>query len=289
MSRTSRRQFIQNSSVLAGGVLSQSVGGGPAPAAHRRGFAEYSVKYQTIRMRREDGILEMQFHTNGGPLRWGRLSHSEFENAFADVGRDRDNQVVILTGTGDEFSGPAVAPGPGPRYTAEQWDQMYWEGKHLLWNLLDIEVPVIAAINGPATRHAEIPLLSDIVLAAEGTTIQDSAHFQGGLVPGDGVHIVFPLLMGTNRGRYFLLTGQTLSAAEAKEIGLVSEILPRTELMPRAWALAREIMKRPALRRRYARVLLTADIKRRLNDLLGHGLALQGLAATQGGEGGSDR
>jgi enoyl-CoA hydratase/carnithine racemase len=95
--------------------------------------------------------------------------------------------------------------------------------------------------------------------------------------------------MGTNRGRYFLLTGQTLSAAEAKEIGLVSEILPRTELMPRAWALACETMNRPALRRRYARVLLTADIKRRLHDLLGHGLALQGLAATQGGEGGAAR
>src|SRR5919201_3392901 len=116
MSPTSRRQFIQNSSVLAGGVLSQTVGGG-APAGHRRGFAEYSVKYQTIRMRREEGILELQFHTNGGPLRWGRLPHSEFENAFADIGRDRDNHVVILTGTGDEFSGPPAVSGPGERYT----------------------------------------------------------------------------------------------------------------------------------------------------------------------------
>jgi hypothetical protein len=91
-------------------------------------------------------------------------------------------------------------------------------------NLLNIEVPVIAAINGPAVRHAEIPLLSDIVLASENATIQDSAHFNGGLVPGDGVHIVFPLLMGTNRGRYFLLTGQVLDATEADPAGQQAEI-----------------------------------------------------------------
>src|SRR4029450_2766539 len=110
--------------------------------------------------------------------------------------------------------------------------------------------------NGPVFRRPEIPLLSDIVLAAEETTFQDSAHFQGTNVPGDGVHIVFPLLMGTNRGRYFLLTGQTISSAQAKELGLVNEVLPRVELLPRAWVLARQIMERPALRRRYARVLL---------------------------------
>lgn len=66
-------------------------------------------------------------------------------------------------------------------------------------------------------------------------------------MPGDGVHIVFPLLMGMNRGRYFLLTGQTLSAMEAKQIGLVSEVLPRKELLPRAWTLARQLLQRPAL------------------------------------------
>lgn len=79
-------------------------------------------------------------------------------------------------------------------------------------NLLNIEVPVIAAINGPAARHPGIPLLSDTVLAAEHATIQDSAHFNGGLVPGDGVHILFALIMGMNLGRYFLLSGQVLDA-----------------------------------------------------------------------------
>lgn len=272
MSDPSRRQFIQSSGASLGAAFSQSLTPGPSQSA---AFEAYSTKYRTVRMRRENGILELQFHTDGGPLRWGGLPHSEFESVFLDVARDRANEVVIMTGTGAEFSGPPVPPGGGPDRqpsNPQAWDRTYWEGKHMLMNLLNIEVPVIAAINGPALRHAEIPLLSDIVLASENATIQDSAHFNGSLVPGDGVHIVFPLLMGVNRGRYFLLTGQTLTAAEAKDLGLVNEVLPRAQLMDRAWALARQIRERPALRRRYARVLLTHDLKRRMHELLGYGL-----------------
>lgn len=252
-------------------------------------FEQYARAHPSVSMRREDGILEMRFHTDGGPLRWGKRAHEDLERAFLDVGRDRDNEVVILTGTGDEFSGPAVQPtgagghhNPRKPVTAQQWDELwYWEGKHLLMNLLNIEVPVIAAINGPATRHAEIPLLCDIVLASERVTLQDSAHFNGGLVPGDGVHVVFPLLMGTNRGRYFLLTGQVLDSTEAKALGLVNEVLPDEQLLPRAWALARQLLLRPPLLRRYTRVMLTEDLKRRMQALLGYGLAIEGLAAVQ--------
>jgi enoyl-CoA hydratase/carnithine racemase len=247
-------------------------------------FEQYCERYTNIQMRREDGILEMRFHTNGGPLRWNLQAHGELERAFLDVGRDKENQVVIMTGAGDEFSGPAVTPG-GHRMSGTMdsagWDTLYWEGKHLLMNLLNIEVPVISAINGPAARHAEIPVLADIVLASERATIQDSAHFNGGLVPGDGVHVVFPLLMGTNRGRYFLLTSQVLSAREALEAGLVNEVLEPEALLPRAWEHARALLRQSQLVRRYSRVLLTQDIKRRMHDLLGYGLALEGLAATE--------
>jgi enoyl-CoA hydratase/carnithine racemase len=244
-------------------------------------FQDYAEKFQTIRMRREDGILEMTLHTNGGPLRWGFLPHHELQQAFLEVGQDRENHVIILTGTGDEFSGPAPDPEKNieaHRRSPQEWGKLGWEAKNLLLNMLAIDAPMIGAVNGPALRHAELPVLCDIVLASENAAFQDSAHFTGGLVPGDGMHVVFPLLMGTNRGRYFLLTGQKISAREAKEIGLVNEVLPADQLLPRAWTHARNIMKLPELNRRYTRTLITEVLRRQMNELLPYGLALEGLA-----------
>ena len=231
-------------------------------------FEEYSNKYRSIRMERRDGILEITFHTNGGPLQWGGVPHEEFPRAFYDIGSDAENRVIIMTGTGDSFSGPAGSLATTPKRAPAEWDKTYWEGKHLLWNLLDIEVPMISAINGPALRHSELPLLCDIVLAAEEASFQDSGHFVSGLVPGDGMHIVYPMLLGLNRGRYFLLTGQTIESGKALELGLVSEVLPRGDLLPRARALAKELAQQSDLVLRYSRVSMTQYIKRMLHDIL---------------------
>ena len=250
----------------------------------RTHLPDYRDKYATIRMRREDGILEVTLTTDGGPLQWGRQAHAELEDAFHNIGRDRENQVVILTGTGAEFSGPVPDASTNRRYhhqTADEWGELGWEAHRLHANLLAIDVPMISAVNGPAARHAELPVMCDIVLASEDATFQDSAHFVGGLVPGDGVHVVFPMVMGLNRGRYFLLTGQVLNAAQALEAGLVNEVLPRAELLPRAWELARKIMQQPELNRRYARILLTEHLRRRMSELLPYGLALEGLCITR--------
>lgn len=244
-------------------------------------FDSYKDKYSTITMSRQDGILEMQFHTEGGPLQWSLVAHNEFESAFLEIGRDRGNEVVIMTGTGEEFCGPAVEPGKHPNrkiMTPETYDPIFWESKQLLPHLLSIEAPVIAAINGPAVRHAEIPLLSDIVLASDDAYFQDTAHFPGGMVPGDGMHIVMPLLMGLNRGRYFLFTGQKVGAEEAKAMGLVNEVLPRDKLLDRAHELARQILQQPKLVRRYTRIALTEELRGRMHGLLAYGLALEGMA-----------
>lgn len=240
---------------------------------------QYAGKYQNIQMERRDGILQMTFHTEGGPLQWGGGPHEEFPRAFADVGADPDNRVIILTGSGDAFSGPPGSAAGTPKRTPREWDKTYWEGKRLLLNLLDIEVPMIAAVNGPALRHSEIPLLCDIVLAADTAAFQDSGHFMSGLVPGDGVHIVYPLLLGVNRGRYFLLTGQSIGAEEALRLGLVSEVLPPGELLPRAWALAEQLAAQSDLVLRYTRVATTQYLKRQMQELLGYGLALEGLGS----------
>ena len=250
----------------------------------RTRFEDYCDKYDTISMRREDGILEMTLGTDGGPLQWGRRPHAELEEAFLNIGRDRENQLVIMTGTGEEFSGPvakAESNRAAHQQTPDEWAELGWESSRLLSNLLAIDVPMISAVNGPAARHAELPVMCDIVLASKNATFQDSAHFVGGLVPGDGVHVVFPMIMGLNRGRYFLLTGQVLDADQALQAGLVNEVLPRKKLLPRAWELAGQIMQQPEMNRRYARLLLTEQLRRQINELLPYGLALEGLAITR--------
>lgn len=242
----------------------------------------YANKYETIRMERRDGILLVTLHTNGGPLQWGLTPHRELPLACHDISNDHETRVVILTGTGDTFSGPRVTNVGNPlfptRPSMELVDRLLTEGKQGLMNFLNIEVPIISAVNGPAWRHSEIPLLADIVLAADTAEFQDSAHFTGGLVPGDGMHIVYPLLMGVNRARYFLLTGQTITAHKALELGLVAEVLPREKLMARAFALAEEVARKPKSLVRATRMVLTEHLKRHMQDYLGLGLYAEMLA-----------
>src|SRR5271154_836283 len=244
-------------------------------------LADYANKYQSARLERRDGVLQVTLHTEGQSLRWGFLPHGELPELFHDIGADRDNRVVILTGIVAEFSGPRATPGTSSfpsRPSIERIDRIHWEGRHLLMNLLAIEVPVISAVNGPAWRHSEIPLLADIVLAADTAQFQDSAHFASDVVPGDGMHIVMPLLLGLNRGRYYLLTGQTLNAEKALEFGLVAEVLPQDKVLARAWELAEGLARKPTLVLRYTRLLLTEYLRRQMHDLLGYGLGMEMLA-----------
>src|SRR6202165_696784 len=249
---------------------------------------EYATKYKTVRMERRNGVLLVTLHTEGQSLRWGFLPHGELPEAFHDIGADRENRAVILTGAGAVFSGPRATPGTSSfptRPSIDRIDRIHWEGRHLLMNLLNIEVPVISAINGPAWRHSEIPLLCDIVLAADTAQFQDSAHFASEVVPGDGIHIVYPLLLGMNRGRHFLLTGQTLDARKALEFGLVAEVLAPDRLMARAWELAEGLAQKPTLALRYTRLLLTEYLRRQMHDLLGYGLGMEMLALGEKPEG----
>jgi enoyl-CoA hydratase/carnithine racemase len=249
-------------------------------------FSDYATKYPNIKMERSDGILEITFHTNGKSLVWGSGPHGQFGPAFQDIGQDKDNKIVIMTGTGDAFIEEIDSENLGGRLpkskiTPSTWHHIYGDAKRLLMNLLDIEVPVVAAVNGPVNIHAEIAVLSDIVLASEHAAFQDAPHFPNGLVPGDGVHVIWPHLLGRNRGRYFLLTGQRLSAQEALDLGVVAEVLPADKLMARAREIAQQILRQPPLTRSYARVVMVQELKELLLSHLSHGLALQGLAANE--------
>ncbi len=163
----------------------------------------------------------------------GGRPHEEASYAFYEVARDRENKAIIITGTGESFCADIIwgratentQPVTKARPLAS--DHTLSDAYYLIMNHLNIAVPTIAAVNGPALIHSELALLCDIVLAAENAVFQDLPHFPQGLVPGDGVHAVYPLLLGMNRARYFLFTGQKIAAQEARELGLVAEVLPR--------------------------------------------------------------
>ena len=228
--------------------------------------------------RSPDGVLEVVVHTDGGTLSFDGYTHEEFVELFHQVGQDADNRVVILTGAGDAFI-DRIDPAGFDFFTPRGYDKIYREGKKVLANLLDIPVPVIAAVNGPTTVHSEYILLCDVVIATPETVFQDKPHFMFGVVPGDGIHSLWPHVIGSIRGRYFVLTQQTLTAKEAKELGVVNEIVSRERLHARAREIAAGIAKLPPLTASYTRVALTQPLRRLVDESVGYGLALEGISA----------
>ena len=85
-------------------------------------FDQYFNKYQSIRMERRNGILQMTFHTDSGPLKWGGVPHTEFSQVFVDVGNDAENRIIIMTGTGDAFTGPQGTAAGTPKRSPKEWD-----------------------------------------------------------------------------------------------------------------------------------------------------------------------
>ncbi len=246
---------------------------------------DYAGKYETVRLERRAGILQVTLHTDGGPVRWGPTVQSELVDAFTQIGADRENRIVILTGSGKEFSGPRAEPGKSfyremsRNITADLLDRAHWNAKRIMTRMLDIEVPMIGVVNGPAMRHSELPLMCDIVIAADDATFEDTAHFDiASQVPGDGINMVYTMLLGLNRARYFMLMGQVLSAQEAKQLGLVSEIHARGELLPRAWEIAERLARKNDLLLRYTRVVLTEPLRRWMEESVTYHLGLEALA-----------
>lgn len=234
--------------------------------------------YACAQVDRHDGLVEIRLHTGEGPLLWDGEVVAELCELFGELARDPGVRVIILAGTGNVYCEMGMVLDPLPVFTARDWESVRWQGEQLLANLLAIQAPVIACINGPVTSHPEIPLLSDIVLAADDADVQDSGHFLFNVAPTDGLHIAMPLLMGLTRARYFLFTGQKLTAREAKDMGLVNELMPREQLLPRARELAAHMLKRNPLVLRYTRLALTHHLKGLFHNCMGYGAALEGLA-----------
>lgn len=244
-------------------------------------FETYRNAFSNARLtRKPNGVLEVKFHTDGEKLVFDGHTHEQFVALFHAIGEDRENRAVILTGSGDAFM-DAISPEGFDFFSPLGFDKILREGRKVLSNILDIEVPMITALNGPVLLHSEYALLTDIVLATPETVFQDKPHFEFGIVPGDGVHILWPEVIGSIRGRYFLLTRQVLDAQTAKEWGVVNEIVNADQLIARAHEIADGIAALPPLTSRYTRIALTQRLKRLIEEGTGYGLALEGISAAQ--------
>ncbi|OBR46712.1 enoyl-CoA hydratase/isomerase family protein [Paraburkholderia tropica] len=244
-------------------------------------FNRYKDAYANAQLTRTpDGVLEVRFHTDGGKLVFNGHTHEQFTDLFHQIGEDPENRVVILTGSGDAFM-DAISPEGFDFFTPRGYDKIFREGRKILMNILDIEVPMIAALNGPVLLHSEYVLLCDIVVATHETVFQDMPHAAFGIAPNDGVHLLWPEMIGSIRGRYFVLTQQKLDAAEAKSLGVVNEIVPADQLLDRAHAIAAALAKQPPLTTKYTRIGLTQRLRRVIDEGIGYGLALEGITAAE--------
>ncbi len=162
--------------------------------------ADYFGAYRTMKMMRDaDGVLVVEFHSNGGRCTFSAQHHTEVVDAFHRIAQDRANKIVILTGAEGDFIIGVDWNSFGDVSDPGVWSQIHDEGTQVLENIANIRVPVIAAIEGRAHIHSDYALLANVIVAAEGATFQDVGHFAVGVVPGDGIFTTWSYRAGAGR------------------------------------------------------------------------------------------
>ena len=240
----------------------------------------YFTAYRSVKLTRDtQGVLIMEFHSDGGPLTFRASDHTDFVEAFYRISQDRDNKIVIVTGAGGEFIPGIDFSSFGNVADPAVWSQVHDEGVQILENLANIRVPMIAAIEGRAHVHSEYALISDVIVAAEGATFNDVPHFAGGIVPGDGIFTTWSYRAGAGRAEAFLLNPRPVTAQTAYEWGVVAEVVANGKALVRACELAELYLKAPEVTRRNTRAHFIQPLKERIVREVGYGLSVEGASA----------
>ncbi len=227
--------------------------------------------------RRADGVILAQAHTKGGPIQLSVQNHRSLGQLFKAIGGDPENEVMIFTGSGEDFMMDADPHG----FQLEEEDLQYWAYEHAYKDgrinvsslVNDLEIPTIGVLNGPGF-HTEICLMCDLTIASEDAVLFD-LHYDIGSVPGDGIHSCFIELLGVKRAAYALLTGQSITAKQALEYGMINEVVPREKLIERAHELADHIMTQPRTTRRLSTQIVRRPWKQRIVNDLDGGFGIQ--------------
>lgn len=256
-----------------------AVAAGMTSLAHAADPA-YFTQTDNMRMTRDaQGVLLVEMNTGGGPFKFTAKAHEAFVDAFYHISRDRDNKIVILTGKGGQWMGDIDFASFGDVSDPEVWSKVHDEGTQIVENIANIRVPMICAVEGKAWVHTEYCALANVIVAGAGATFNDAPHFAGGIVPGDGIFTTWSYRMGPTRAEALLLDPNPFTAAQARDYGLVSEVVPDGKAVAKARELAARYLTKPEVTRRDTRTYFVQPIKLALIQQTGYGLSLEGASA----------
>jgi enoyl-CoA hydratase/carnithine racemase len=207
--------------------------------------------------------------------------HREIENIWIDLARDEQINAIILTGAGKAFCAGGDVKGMDSRTDPDEAKRYALmtvaNARRLIYNMLQVEQPIIGAVNGDAIGlGATIALFCDVVIAAEKARFGDP-HVNVGIVAGDGGAIIWPALIGISRAKEFLMTGKLVNAVEAERIGLVNHAVPAEEVLPKARSLAGALAEGPTWAIRYTKVVVNKWLSHQVNLILDASLGFEML------------
>jgi enoyl-CoA hydratase len=211
--------------------------------------------------------------------------HHELEQIWIDVRADQDVNAIILTGAGRAFcaggdvkgmAAGSLASGTGKKGKGRGRGPIAASnGRRLVDNMLDVEQPIIGAINGDAIGlGATLALLCDITVVSEKARFADT-HVKVGIVAGDGGAVIWPLLIGPHRAKEFLMRGNFINGTEAGRIGMVNYALAPELVMPKARELAQELADGPTLAIRWSKLSVNKWLKQQSNLIMDASLAYE--------------
>lgn len=202
--------------------------------------------------------------------------HQQFVDVWADVERDDDCRAVVLTGAGRAFSaGGSYEDFEHRRVDLAVRRRSLRLARQLVDEMLEVAVPVVAAVNGPAVGlGCTVTTLCDIVFLAERAFLADT-HVSVALVAGDGGAVTWPAHTSLLRAKQYLLTGDRVPAAEAVELGLANFVVPDDELLEQATAYAHRLAAQPPQAVQATKAILNQHLRANAVRALGYGLAAE--------------
>ena len=191
--------------------------------------------------------------------------HEELARLFRELKREDEARAIVLTGRGRTFSAGGSFDWFPSLQDPSALEHLRRDAKQMIWDLLDVEIPIVAAVNGPAIGlGASLALLCDVIYIADTATLADP-HVRVGIVAGDGGTAIWPLAVGPARAKEYLLTGDAVDATTAERLGLVNHVVPADALQAEALAFAKRLAAGAPLAIRYTKQAVNKLVKDALN------------------------